>query len=550
MQLRLAALLEDTLHRDPQAVQRYEAVLARVPGHPAALAGLGRLHAKTQDWPALVAVYDAELAAVGRPADPGRAPLSLRRRSSTPACGAPTRRWPASARRSSSSRATSRPGRAWSGCCGARSAGRELIALHEEELLSITAPADGGGRPGPDRPEAEEHLGNLDARLRGAPPRPGPRPRPPPLAGPPRAARRSAAAPGTSWCPCSSGRPSSPPSRPRPSPSATVPHRCWRNASDDSGRRHRRARAAPRRRPDVRPRAPGPGPALRPRGAVEGAGGDVPPGGRAGRIQPAPSSSGRGSPTSRSPGSLDLDAARAAWDEVLRRDPDHGAALRALARIQRGAGRLGGAGRHARAEAQARTDPRARADAPLRGRHAAARRLADREAAAATLEAVLRLAPDHLPALRELESLSGPEPADPRRSSRSSGPRVAGSRRGAGRGPAAAGPRPARRRTPRARGGRGRVGAGAAAGPPRGPPPARAHPRRRPGAARRRPRSASPTRVHEPGLAAALRLSAELEQARPRQEERLEQLRRAFDARPGGSRAPPSSSSGSCGRRR
>jgi tetratricopeptide (TPR) repeat protein len=35
-------------------------------------------------------------------------------------------------------------------------------------------------------------------------------------------------------------------------------------------------------------------------------------------------------------------------------------------------------------------------------------------------------------------------------------------------------------------------------------------------------------RVHEPGLAAALKLSAELEQGRPRHEERLEHLRRAF----------------------
>ncbi|HEY3588300.1 MAG TPA: tetratricopeptide repeat protein, partial [Myxococcaceae bacterium] len=40
VQLRLGALLEDTLHRDPQAVQRYEAVLTRVPGHPVALSGL------------------------------------------------------------------------------------------------------------------------------------------------------------------------------------------------------------------------------------------------------------------------------------------------------------------------------------------------------------------------------------------------------------------------------------------------------------------------------------------------------------------------------
>ncbi|MGO9064475.1 MAG: tetratricopeptide repeat protein [Myxococcaceae bacterium] len=60
--LRLASLYEEALHRDEQAVQSYRAILARVPGNGAALAGLGRLHARRRDWPGLLEVYDAELA--------------------------------------------------------------------------------------------------------------------------------------------------------------------------------------------------------------------------------------------------------------------------------------------------------------------------------------------------------------------------------------------------------------------------------------------------------------------------------------------------------
>ncbi len=60
--LRLAALYEDALQRDERAVECYLAILERVPENAAALAGLGRLHARRRDWPGLIAVYDAELA--------------------------------------------------------------------------------------------------------------------------------------------------------------------------------------------------------------------------------------------------------------------------------------------------------------------------------------------------------------------------------------------------------------------------------------------------------------------------------------------------------
>ena len=161
VQLRLAALLEDTLHRDPQAVERYEAVVARVPGHPVALSGLGRLHAKTQDWPALVAVYDAELAGVGDP----RTRAELHFRSAEILDARLHRIDEALARfrealqlvpgylpaRQGLERVLRREQR-WT----------ELIALHEEELLSITSPTDGVVALGRIAQEAEEHLGNLD----------------------------------------------------------------------------------------------------------------------------------------------------------------------------------------------------------------------------------------------------------------------------------------------------------------------------------------------------------------------------------------------------
>jgi tetratricopeptide (TPR) repeat protein len=61
--LRLAALYEEDLKRDDAAVGPYQAILSRVPGHQAALAGLGKLHFRTQNWDGLVNVYEAEIAA-------------------------------------------------------------------------------------------------------------------------------------------------------------------------------------------------------------------------------------------------------------------------------------------------------------------------------------------------------------------------------------------------------------------------------------------------------------------------------------------------------
>ncbi len=63
---RLAALYEQ-LQREVDAVGRYHAILNRVPGHAGALAGLGKLHYRAQNWQGLLDTYDAEAAATDDP---------------------------------------------------------------------------------------------------------------------------------------------------------------------------------------------------------------------------------------------------------------------------------------------------------------------------------------------------------------------------------------------------------------------------------------------------------------------------------------------------
>lgn len=65
--LRLAALYEEQLKRDEDAVARYRAILARVPGHGAALAALGKLYHRSQNWEGLLSAYEAEIAALEDP---------------------------------------------------------------------------------------------------------------------------------------------------------------------------------------------------------------------------------------------------------------------------------------------------------------------------------------------------------------------------------------------------------------------------------------------------------------------------------------------------
>jgi tetratricopeptide (TPR) repeat protein len=60
--LRLAALYEEDLKREQDAVLRYQAILSRIPGHGSALAGLGKLYHRLANWEGLVSVFDAEIA--------------------------------------------------------------------------------------------------------------------------------------------------------------------------------------------------------------------------------------------------------------------------------------------------------------------------------------------------------------------------------------------------------------------------------------------------------------------------------------------------------
>jgi tetratricopeptide (TPR) repeat protein len=527
VQLRLASLLEDTLHRDPQAVQRYEAVLARVPGHPAALAGLGRLHAKTQDWPALVAVYDAELAGVGDP----RTRAELHFRSAEILDGRLHRTDEALARfrealqlvpgylpaRQGLERVLRREQR-WT----------ELIALHEEELLSITSPADGVAALGRIAQEAEEHLGNLelaaDALRRALELAPDHLASLVHLA---RLVERREA-----W-------------------DALVPllERQAQLSSDPSqaiALRHRAAQVLEERLNDTGAAIsalerlltsdPTYLPALQTLGRLYAREGRWKELGQMYRREAERAGGARAVQLWARIADLeearlvDLDAARAAWDEVLRRDPDHGPALRALSRIQRGQGDWAGLVGTLERMAQTRTDPRARADALFEVATLQLDALADRDAAAATLQTVLRLAPEHVPALRELEALSGraggPDALQPLERAT-----VAGS--------------PEERLAARLRlahallaaGHLERAAAVAESALELDPDDLGAlvlleHTRAADRARRAEVRQRLAARVRDPGLAAALKLSAGLEQGRPRQDERLEHLRRAFAVDP------------------
>ncbi len=65
--LRLAALYEDVLKKDTDAIARYKAILARNPSHASALSALGRLYYRTQNWNGLLATFEAEAAALSDP---------------------------------------------------------------------------------------------------------------------------------------------------------------------------------------------------------------------------------------------------------------------------------------------------------------------------------------------------------------------------------------------------------------------------------------------------------------------------------------------------
>ena len=61
LNLRLAALYDETLKQEEQAINRYEAILSRIPGHPAALTALGKLYFRLQEWDGLLSIYEAEI---------------------------------------------------------------------------------------------------------------------------------------------------------------------------------------------------------------------------------------------------------------------------------------------------------------------------------------------------------------------------------------------------------------------------------------------------------------------------------------------------------
>jgi len=67
LQLRVAQLFEERLKRDADAVTRYRAILERAPGHVVALASLGKLYHRAQNWVGLAETYEAEAASIDEP---------------------------------------------------------------------------------------------------------------------------------------------------------------------------------------------------------------------------------------------------------------------------------------------------------------------------------------------------------------------------------------------------------------------------------------------------------------------------------------------------
>lgn len=64
LNLKLAALYEEDLRRDEEAIVCFQSILARIPGHLGALSGLGKLYHKLGRWQELVTINDAELEAL------------------------------------------------------------------------------------------------------------------------------------------------------------------------------------------------------------------------------------------------------------------------------------------------------------------------------------------------------------------------------------------------------------------------------------------------------------------------------------------------------
>ncbi len=65
--LRLGSLFEDQLKRDADAITRYQTILTKIPGHATALANLGKLYHRAKNWNGLLGTYEQEGAAIDDP---------------------------------------------------------------------------------------------------------------------------------------------------------------------------------------------------------------------------------------------------------------------------------------------------------------------------------------------------------------------------------------------------------------------------------------------------------------------------------------------------